>query len=180
MHHGHDIKTTEKIYPLDITVFVSGFGAMTGSLLKSIIEGRKVLKLKDACYAGPCNYLGSPVPGFPNMFTVTGPGCPSVLCNVPPAIEHHVDWITKYIAPMQAQGVQRIEAYEKAADSWVPEVNEAANATLLPIATHSCYVGANVPGKPRVPLPYAGGFAKYRKIVEERTQAGYQGFSLST
>lgn len=151
---------------------------MTGSLLKIDIEGRDGLKLKDAWHAGPRNYLGLQVPGFPNMFTVTGPGSPSVLCNMPPAIEHHVDWITHCIGHMRTQGMQRIEADDQAADDWVLEVNEAANATLLPSATHSWYLGANVPGKPRVFMPYAGGFAKYRKIVEERTRAGYQGFRL--
>ncbi len=173
------IRTAEKDYPLDIIVFATGFDAMTGSLLKIDIEGRKGLTLKDAWHAGPRNYLGLQVPGFPNLFTITGPGSPSVLCNMPPAIEHHVDWITACIAHLRKQGVQRIEADDVAADHWVQEVNDAAHSTLLPSATHSWYLGANVPGKPRVFMPYAGGFAKYRKIVEERTQAGYQGFSLS-
>ncbi len=172
------IKTTEKDYALDIIVFATGFDAMTGSLLKMDIEGDRGLKLSEAWQAGPRNYLGLQVPGFPNMFTVTGPGSPSVLCNMPPAIEHHVDWITDCIAHLRQHGVRRIEAEEQAADDWVLAVNAAASATLLPSATHSWYLGANVPGKPRVFMPYAGGFANYRKIVEERTRAGYQGFSL--
>ena len=173
------IRTTDKDYPLDIIVFATGFDAMTGSLLKMDIEGRKGLTLREAWHAGPRNYLGLQVPGFPNMFTITGPGSPSVLCNMPPAIEHHVDWITHCIAHMQKQGIKRIEADDKAADAWVQEVNEAANSTLLPSATHSWYLGANVPGKPRVFMPYAGGFAKYQQIVAERTSANYLGFSLS-
>ena len=131
------IKTKDKETPLDIIVFATGFDAMTGSLLKIDIEGRKGLTLKDAWHAGPRNYLGLQVPGFPNMFTVTGPGSPSVLCNMPPAIEHHVDWITNCIAHLRKQGVQRIEAEDQAADAWVQEVNAAASATLLPSATHS-------------------------------------------
>ena len=172
------IKTADQEYPLDIIVFATGFDAMTGSLLKIAIEGRDGLTLQEAWHAGPRNYLGLQVPGFPNMFTVTGPGSPSVLCNMPPAIEHHVDWITRCISHMRQQGLQRIEAQEKAADDWVQEVNEAANSTLLPSATHSWYLGANVPGKPRVFMPYAGGFAKYRQIVAERTGANYRGFSF--
>jgi cation diffusion facilitator CzcD-associated flavoprotein CzcO len=173
------IKTKDHDYPLDIIVFATGFDAMTGSLLKIDIQGRNGLALKEAWYAGPRNYLGLQVPGFPNMFTVTGPGSPSVLCNMPPAIEHHVDWITHCIKDMREKGIQRIEAQEKAADDWVLEVNHAANSTLLPSATHSWYLGANVPGKPRVFMPYAGGFAKYQKIVSDATSNGYVGFTLS-
>ena len=176
---ANGIRTTQQEYPLDIIVFATGFDAMTGSLLKINIEGKDGLTLKEAWHAGPRNYLGLQVPGFPNLFTITGPGSPSVLCNMPPAIEHHVDWITDCIANMRKQGIQRIEAQDQAADDWVQEVNAAAQSTLLPSATHSWYLGANVPGKPRVFMPYAGGFAKYRKIVADRTQAGYQGFSLS-
>jgi cation diffusion facilitator CzcD-associated flavoprotein CzcO len=152
---------------------------MTGSLLKIDIQGRNSLALKEAWYAGPRNYLGLQIPGFPNMFTVTGPGSPSVLCNMPPAIEHHVDWITHCIKDMREKGIHTIEAQEKAADDWVLEVNHAANSTLLPSATHSWYLGANVPGKPRVFMPYAGGFAKYQKIVSDATSNGYVGFTLS-
>jgi cation diffusion facilitator CzcD-associated flavoprotein CzcO len=173
------IKTKDHDYPLDIIVFATGFDAMTGSLLKIDIQGRNGLALKEAWYAGPRNYLGLQVPGFPNMFTVTGPGSPSVLCNMPPAIEHHVDWITHCIKDMREKGIHTIEAQEKAADDWVLEVNHAANSTLLPSATHSWYLGANVPGKPRVFMPYAGGFAKYQKIVSDATNNGYVGFTLS-
>ena len=110
------------------------------------------------------------------MFTITGPGSPSVLCNMPVAIEQHVDWITHCIADMQAKGLQTIEATAKAADDWVQEVNAAANATLLPQAKHSWYLGANVPGKPRVFMPYAGGMANYRKICDDVAKNAYTGF----
>jgi len=173
------IRTTAQEYPLDVIVFATGFDAMTGSLLKIDIQGRNGVQLKEAWYAGPRNYLGLQVPGFPNMFTVTGPGSPSVLCNMPPAIEHHVDWITGCIKHMQENGLTRIEAQDQAADAWVLEVNHAANSTLLPSATHSWYLGANVPGKPRVFMPYAGGFAKYQQIVADVTDNGYKGFSFS-
>jgi hypothetical protein len=128
---------------------------------------------------GPRSHLGLGVPGFPNLFTITGPGSPSVLCNMPVAIEQHVDWITDCIARLRADGVARIEAKPEAAEDWVAQVNAAAEATLLPQASSSWYLGANVPGKPRVFMPYAGGMAHYRRICEEVAARGYEGFALS-
>ena len=168
-----------KEYPLDIIVFATGFDAMTGPLLRMNIRGRDGLALADAWKAGPRNYLGLQVAGFPNLFTITGPGSPSVLCNMPVAIEQHVEWITDCIAQMRAKGLQRIEAKDEAMDEWVQEVNRAANATLLPQAHHSWYLGANVPGKPRVFMPYAGGMARYRDICAGVAARGYEGFALS-
>jgi cation diffusion facilitator CzcD-associated flavoprotein CzcO len=173
------IRTTERDYPLDIIVFATGFDAMTGALLRMDIRGRNGLALAEAWRGGPRNYLGLQVAGFPNLFTITGPGSPSVLCNLPVAIEQHVEWITDCIAHMRAHGIERIDTTPEAMDSWVGKVNAAANATLLPMATHSWYLGANVPGKPRVFMPYAGGMAQYRKICDEVTADGYRGFVLS-
>ncbi|MEI7924681.1 MAG: NAD(P)/FAD-dependent oxidoreductase [Chloroflexota bacterium] len=166
-------------HPADIIVFATGFDAMTGSLLRLGITGRDGLSLSKAWEAGPRNYLGLQVAGFPNMFTVTGPGSPSVLCNMPVAIEQHVEWIADCIAYMRERGIEHIEAREDAADGWVEQVNEAARATLLPEAHHSWYLGANVPGKPRVFMPYAGGMARYREICDEVAAKGYEGFSLT-
>src|SRR5205085_4482986 len=142
------IKTRASEYALDIIVFATGFDAMTGPLLKIDIRGRDGVALRESWAAGPKTYLGLQVPGFPNLFTVTGPGSPSVLCNMPVAIEHHVEWITDCIAHMRARGVKRIEAEAEAMEAWVEEVNAAADATLLPLARHSWYLGANVPGQP--------------------------------
>jgi cation diffusion facilitator CzcD-associated flavoprotein CzcO len=166
-------------HPLDIIVFATGFDGMTGSLLRMDIRGRDGLALAQAWSAGPRNYLGLQVAGFPNLFMVTGPGSPSVLCNMPVAIEQHVEWITDCIAHMRANGLKRVEPSEEAVDSWVARVNDAANATLLPQAKHSWYLGANVPGKPRVFMPYAGGMAHYRKICADIAANNYQGFKLS-
>ena len=173
------IQTNEQEYELDIIVFATGFDAMTGPLLNINIEGKDGMALKDAWYAGPRNYLGLQVPGFPNMFTITGPGSPSVLCNMPVAIEQHVNWITNCIAEMQPKGFTKIEATEQAADEWVLEVNAAANATLLPQAKHSWYLGANVPGKPQVFMPYAGGMAHYKQLCADVAKSHYKGFHLS-
>jgi len=174
------IRTRETEYELDIIVFATGFDAMTGPLLMMDIRGRDGLSLAEAWAAGPRNYLGLQVAGFPNLFTVTGPGSPSVLCNMPVAIEQHVEWITDCIAHMRAHGLERIEARAEAMDHWVEQVNAAANATLLPQAHHSWYLGANVPGKPRVFMPYAGGMAFYREICADIAAKGYEGFTLSS
>jgi len=142
------------------------------------IRGRGGLKLGEAWRDGPQTCLGLQVPGFPNLFTVTGPGSPSVLTNMPVAIEQHVEWITDCISWMRTRGIERCEPTVHAAQRWGEQVNEAANATLLPLATHSWYLGANVPGKPRVFMPYAGGLARYRALCDEVAAKGYEGFIM--
>jgi len=173
------IKTTKREVPVDIIVFATGFDAMTGPLLALNITGRDGIQLKDVWAAGPRNYLGLQVAGFPNLFTITGPGSPSVLCNMPVCIEQHVEWITDCIQTMRQKGLSRIETTEAEMDKWIAHVNEAANATLLPQAKHSWYLGANVPGKPRVFMPYAGGMAKYRDLCNAVAAEGYKGFVLA-
>ncbi len=173
------IRTRDAEYPLDIIVFATGFDGMTGSLLRMDIRGRDGLSLANAWKAGPRNYLGLQVAGFPNLFTVTGPGSPSVLCNMPVCIEQHVEWITDCIAHMRNHGLKRIEPRNEAVASWVAQVNAAAEATLLPQAKHSWYLGANIPGKPRVFMPYAGGMARYRKICADVAAKNYEGFTFS-
>jgi cation diffusion facilitator CzcD-associated flavoprotein CzcO len=173
------ICTAEAEYPVDIIVFATGFDAMTGPLLRMNIRGRDGIALKDVWEAGPRNYLGLQVAGFPNLFTITGPGSPSVLCNMPVAIEQHADWITDCINHMRMNGLERIEARPEAVEKWVGEVNELANRTLLPMAKHSWYLGANIPGKPRVFMPYAGGMIRYREICQNVAARSYEGFALS-
>ncbi|WP_424138776.1 flavin-containing monooxygenase [Roseomonas chloroacetimidivorans] len=173
------IRTQDAEYELDMIVFATGFDAMTGPLLSIDIRGQDGLTLKESWAAGPRTYLGLQVAGFPNMFTITGPGSPSVLTNMPVAIEQHVDWITRCIRDMRDQGLTRIEADPAAVERWVAHANDAANATLLPQANSSWYLGANVPGKPRVFMPYAGGMANYAAICEQVTAKGYEGFVLS-
>jgi len=173
------VRTSDAEYELDVIVFATGFDAMTGPLLQIDIRGRNGLSLKQAWQAGPKTYLGLQVPGFPNMFTITGPGSPSVLCNMPVAIEQHVEWIADCIAFLRANGVARIEAAEEAAEQWGEHVNEIANTTLLPQVPHSWYLGANIPGKPRVFMPYAGGLPRYRGICNDIAGNGYSGFILT-
>jgi cation diffusion facilitator CzcD-associated flavoprotein CzcO len=173
------ICTAEAEYPVDIIVFATGFDAMTGPLLRMNVRGRAGIALKEVWAAGPRNYLGLQIAGFPNLFTITGPGSPSVLCNMPVAIEHHADWITDCIAHMREKGLERIEARPEAVEQWVAEVNAVANRTLLPLAKHSWYLGANIPGKPRVFMPYAGGMVRYREICQDVVAKDYQGFALA-
>ncbi|MFC7738452.1 flavin-containing monooxygenase [Roseomonas sp. GCM10028921] len=173
------MRTAEAEYPLDVIVFATGFDAMTGPLLSIDICGEDGLELKEAWAEGPKTYLGLQVAGFPNMFTITGPGSPSVLTNMPTAIEQHVDWITRCIREMREKGLTRIEADPAAVERWVAHANDAANATLLPQAGSSWYLGANIPGKPRVFMPYAGGLANYAAICERVAVKGYEGFVLS-
>ena len=173
------IRTSEAEYELDVIVFATGFDAMTGQLLALNITGKGGRSLRQDWAAGPRTYLGLQMPGYPNLFTVTGPGSPSVLSNMPVAIEQHTQWISACIAHMRDGGHTAIEADPAAAEEWVAHVNDAANQTLLPMANHSWYLGANVPGKPRVFMPYAGGMARYAGVCKEVAEAGYRGFRFS-
>jgi cation diffusion facilitator CzcD-associated flavoprotein CzcO len=170
------LRTSDAAYDLDIIVFATGYDAMTGALGAIDIRGRGGLPLRDAWGAGPRSYLGLSVAGFPNMFIVAGPGSPSVLTNVVASIEQHVDWIGRCIARQDADGVIAFEAEEKAQDAWVDTVNGIASHTLFP-GCNSWYLGANVPGKARVFMPYAGGLPAYRDICDRVAASDYAGFS---
>lgn len=171
------IRTSEADFEFDIIVLATGFDAMTGALLKIDIRGRDGLSLREKWADGPINYLGLGVPGFPNLFTITGPGSPSVLTNMMVAIEQHVEWVTDCIAYMRAREHSRIEATEAAQATWVAHVNEVADATLW-TACHNWYQGDNIPGKPRVFMPLPG-FPPYVEKCEEVAAKGYEGFVLT-
>jgi cyclohexanone monooxygenase len=166
-----------KEYAVDSIVFATGFDAMTGALLRIDIRGKSGLTLAEKWAGGPRTYLGLGIAGFPNLFTVTGPGSPSVLVNVIIAIEQHVDWIADCIDHIRATGADTIEAQADAEDRWVEHVNEKADETLYPMA-NSWYLGSNVPGKPRVFMPYVGGFATYDRICKDVVANGYRGFNF--
>jgi cyclohexanone monooxygenase len=169
------LRTTEAEYEFDVIVFATGFDAMTGSLLRMDIRGAGGMPLADAWADGPRTMLGLQIAGFPNLFTITGPGSPSVLMNMPVAIEYHVDWIADCIEYMREHGWNRIEATEEAQDEWVEHVAEVGKHSLFARA-NSWYVGANIPGKPRVVMPYAGGQPSYRERCAAVSEAGYEGF----
>jgi cation diffusion facilitator CzcD-associated flavoprotein CzcO len=171
------IRTTGDHYELDAIVFATGFDAMTGPLLGPDITGTDGIKLREKWVAGPRTYLGLAIAGFPNLFIVTGPGSPSVLVNMLVAIEQHVDWVADCIAYLKERDLAAIQATEDAEDAWVEHVNEVANLTLFPTA-NSWYVGANVPGKPRVFMPYIGGLPRYTEVIDSVASDGYRGFEL--
>ena len=165
-------------HEVDALVLATGFDAMTGSVAKIDIRGRNGQTLNQKWAEGPKTYLGLMSAGFPNLFIVTGPGSPSVLSNMIVSIEQHVDWIADCLSHMRAQGHEAMEASMDAEDKWVAHVNELAYATLYPQA-NSWYMGANVPGKPRIFMPYIGGVGPYRKICDEVAAKGYEGFAMT-
>lgn len=164
-------------YVLDALVYATGFDAMTGALERIDIRGRNGARLKDKWAAGPRTYLGLQVAGFPNLFTITGPGSPSVLTNMVCSIEQHVEWIDRCVSDLRARALTCIEASEQAESDWVGHVNEVADFTLFP-QCNSWYLGANVPGKPRGFMPYLG-FPEYRAKCEQVAADDYEGFHLS-
>ncbi|TCK20613.1 flavin-containing monooxygenase [Pseudonocardia endophytica] len=173
------VRTSDGVYELDDIVFATGFDALTGPLLGLNLTGSDGTSLRELWTYGPRTYLGLGIHGFPNLFTITGPFSPSVLTNMPTSIEQHVDWIARCLEHLRAQGVDRIEAERSAEIAWAEHTQEAADATLLPRASSSWYLGANVPGKPKVFMPYAGGFARYTRTCDEVATDGYRGFVLT-
>ena len=162
-------------FEFDSIVFATGFDAMTGTLFNVDIRGRNDLALKEKWYAGPRTYLGLMSEAFPNLFMITGPGSPSVKSNMLVSIEQHVDFVTESIIYMREHGLELMEPDVAAEDDWVDHVQEAANKTLFPRA-NSWYMGANIPGKPRLFMPYIGGVGTYRRICEEVVADNYKGF----
>ena len=175
---AHGLRVADRDFEVDAIVFATGFDAMTGALLSIDIRGRDGRQLRDAWEAGPRTYLGLGTVGFPNFFTISGPGSPSVLTNMIVSIEQHVEWISDCIEYLRDNGFERIEATPDAQDAWVDHVNMIADFTLFP-SCNSWYLGANVPGKPRVFMPLLG-FPPYVEKCNEVAAKGYEGFALST
>ena len=174
------VRTAKGDYTFDVLVYATGFDAMTGALGKIDIRGRENRALTEYWEAGPRTYLGLQVAGFPNLFTVTGPGSPSVLSNMIVSIEQHIDWIARCISDLDQRGAQTIEATTEAEDEWIAHVNDVAQNTMFTAKScNSWYLGANIPGKPRIFMPYVGGVGVYREKCDEVARNGYQGFELS-
>lgn len=172
------VDTTDESFEFDALVFATGFDAMTGAIVAVDIRGREGLTLVDKWAEGPKTYLGLTTVGFPNFFMITGPGSPSVLSNMMVSIEQHVDWVADTLDHMRREGLQTIEPTPMAEDGWVQHVNDYGDITLFPKAD-SWYMGANVPGKPRVFLPYVGGVDRYRAICDEVVADDYLGFAFA-
>lgn len=162
-------------HDLDCVVFATGFDALTGAILDIDIRGRHGRSLADAWAEGPRTLVGLAIPGFPNLFTVTGPGSPSVLGNVVSAIEQHVEWIDDCVRHMRDHGYAVVEATEEAERWWAEQARSSARGLLLENA-ESWYSGANIPGKPRALLPYVGGLDTFRGICDEIARGGYREF----
>jgi cyclohexanone monooxygenase len=173
----HGVRANGGEYEVDCIVYATGYDAMTGALTSIDIRGSERRSLREKWAAGPRTYLGLGTAGFPNLFIITGPGSPSVLSNMVPAVEQHANWIADCHANLRAKGLNRIEATVAAEDAWVDHVNELASLTLYP-SCNSWYLGANVPGKPRVFMPYLG-FGPYVARCDEVAAGGYEGFALT-
>ena len=172
------IRVNGREYQLDSIVLATGFDAMTGALLQIDIRGRGGRTLKDKWDEGPKTYLGLAMAGFPNLFTITGPGSPSVLTNMLPSIEQHVEWIADCLGYMRDRSLRRVEPSPEAENAWVTHAGEVAGLTLRATCS-SWYVGANIPGKPRVFMPYIGGFPAYVQKCGQVAANGYEGFVLA-
>jgi cyclohexanone monooxygenase len=172
------LRTATREIELDSIVFATGYDAMTGALLKIDIRGRGGLRLADVWSAGPRSYLGLAVAGFPNLFTITGPGSPSVLSNMMVSIEQHVEWIADCLAHLVARKAGVIEATSEAEATWGVHCDDVAAGTLYPGA-NSWYTGANIAGKQRVFMPYVGGVGVYRRTCDRIAANGYEGFAIS-
>jgi cyclohexanone monooxygenase len=173
----HGVRADGKEYAVDAIVTATGFDAMTGSLDRIDIQGKGGLKLKDKWHAGPRTYLGLTTAGFPNFFIISGPGSPSVLTNMITSIEQHVEFVADCVAWLRGQELASIDASIEAEDDWVDHVNEVAGETLL-LGCNSWYLGANVPGKPRVFMPYLG-FPEYVEKCDTVVKNAYEGFQTA-
>ena len=165
-------------YELDAVVFATGFDAMTGALRNIALDNGAGLTIQDKWSNGPRCFMGLAMAGFPNLFMITGPQSPSVKAQMILGGEQHSDWIAEFLEYMRLNDVTRFEVEQKAEDDWVLHNNDIADSTLYPLA-NSWYVGANVPGKPRVFMPYVGGFNRYKKACDELAEKGYPGLRLS-
>lgn len=172
------IRTTEAEYELDAIVFATGFDAMTGAMKEIDIRTDAGQDIREKWKDGPRTYLGIMMAGFPNLFMVTGPQSPGVKSQMILAIEQHVDFIAGCLDTMRSAGNNRIEAEETAEAQWIRHNNDVANATLYPKA-NSWYMGANIPGKPRIFMPYVGGVHNYCRRCNDVVANGYEGFVMS-
>jgi cyclohexanone monooxygenase len=170
------VRTTAAEHELDVLVLAIGFDAMTGALTRIDIRGRAGASLREHWSEGPKTYLGLSIAGFPNLFIITGPGSPSVFANMVTSIEQHVDWIADCLAAMLRDHRCTVEPTPQAEEAWFAHVNEVGGRTILAKAGNSWYVGANVPGKPRVVMPYMGGAATYIEKIEAIARENYTGF----
>ncbi|WP_119421706.1 flavin-containing monooxygenase [Desertibaculum subflavum] len=172
------LRTTEAEYAFDAIVFATGFDAMTGALKEIDLRGADGLTLAEEWRDGPHTMLGIMCAGFPNLFMITGPGSPGVKSQMILSCEQHVDWIVGCLRHMRAHDIATVEPTRAAQEAWTRHVGDIAQMTLYPKA-NSWYMGANIPGKPRVFMPYVGGVDRYKRNCDEIAAAGYPGFVMT-
>jgi len=175
------IRTELASYELDAIIYATGFDAMTGALSRIDIRGRDELSLGEFWAGeGPLSYLGLAVAGFPNLFTIQGPGSPSAATNFVAALEQHVEWISDCIAYLRTRGIRTIEALASAQQEWIDHATAlVAPTVLVHPSCNSWYNGGNVPGKKRMYMGYIGGIPEYRRRCDEIAAGGYTGFKLA-
>jgi len=174
------VRTTETTYPCDVLIFATGFDAMTGALTRIDPVGPGGDRLTGLWGDGPVTFLGLMVPRLPNLFTISGPGSPSVLANMVLHAEVQVDWVIDLITAARDRGITEVEPRRDAPRAWTDHVAEVAEATLFPQARSSWYLGANIEGKKRVFMPYVGGFGTYRTHCDDVAARGYADLVLTT
>lgn len=174
------IRTEDGMYELDVIIYATGFDAMTGALSRIDIRGRGGAQLRDVwADEGPVSYLGLQVAGFPNLFTIQGPGAPAAATNFVAALEQHVEWIADCVVDLRARGVRTIEATPAAQADWIEHTTSLVEPTvMLHPSCNSWYNGGNVPGKKRMYMGYVGGIPEYRRRCDEIAMGGYTGFEL--
>jgi len=172
------LRTAAADYDLDVLIFATGFDAVTGSLTRMNVTGTDGAVLPERWASGPVTYLGMLVAGFPNLFMVHGPGSPGVLAQMIAGGEWQVDWLARLIEHMESRGHQSVDTTPEWEGRWNRDVREAADRTLYKFAD-SWYLGANIPGKPRVMMMYVGGFHQYTQLCEKQASAGYEGFTFT-
>ena len=174
------VRTAQATYACDVLVFATGFDALTGALTRIDPVGPRGERLSHVWADGPTTFLGVMVPGLPNLFSFSGPGSPSVLANMVLHAEVQVDWAVELMLSAARRGITEVEPRRDAAAAWTAHVAEAAERTLFPRAQSSWYLGANIDGKKRVFMPYAGGFGNYRRTLDDTARQGYPGLVLTT
>jgi cation diffusion facilitator CzcD-associated flavoprotein CzcO len=177
---AHGVRTSEAAYPCDVLIFATGFDALTGALTRIDPSGPGGVTLRDIWADGPVTFLGLMVPGLPNLFSISGPGAPSVLANMVLHAEVQVDWAMELILTARRLGLSEVEPRRDAADAWTDHVAKAAEQTLFPKAASSWYLGANIEGKKRIFMPYTGGFGTYRRHCDAVAGDNYAGLVLTT
>jgi cyclohexanone monooxygenase len=175
---AHAVVVDSEIYEIDDLVLATGFDAMTGAARDIDIRNENGNSLAESWVAGPQTYLGLMVSEFPNMYLITGPQSPGVKSQMILSIEHHVDLIAELIDKMRTDGSRKVVPAAPAQDAWVSENNKVAHMTLYPAAA-SWYMGANIPGKPRVFMPYVAGVKQYRQTCAEIIEDNWRGFEFS-